>query len=123
MPQGVRLVEWHDSSGVEQRTHKPFVGGSNPPAATIILKAPIPFSGVGVCFSVDLAEAEASGGGWVGPIGCYDELRGLFCSLGELGDGTRTGPSQFLVLGSYEDLVADYKAGFAPSGVPSGGFK
>ena len=26
---------WQSSSGVEQRTHKPFVGGSNPPSATI----------------------------------------------------------------------------------------
>ena len=26
--------QWQRSSGVEQRTHKPFVGGSNPPAAT-----------------------------------------------------------------------------------------
>jgi hypothetical protein len=25
---------WQRSSGVEQRTHKPLVGGSNPPAAT-----------------------------------------------------------------------------------------
>lgn len=26
---------WQDSSGVEQRTHKPKVGGSNPPPATV----------------------------------------------------------------------------------------
>lgn len=25
---------WQSSSGVEQRTHKPLVGGSNPPSAT-----------------------------------------------------------------------------------------
>jgi hypothetical protein len=28
------LNTWQRSSGVEQRTHKPLVGGSNPPAAT-----------------------------------------------------------------------------------------
>ena len=27
-------LQWQRSSGVEQRTHKPLVGGSNPPAAT-----------------------------------------------------------------------------------------
>jgi hypothetical protein len=28
--------KWQRSSGVEQRTHKPLVGGSNPPAATCL---------------------------------------------------------------------------------------
>jgi hypothetical protein len=27
---------WQSSSAVEQRTHKPLVGGSNPPFATIL---------------------------------------------------------------------------------------
>ena len=29
-----RSCQWQSSSGVEQRTHKPLVGGSNPPSAT-----------------------------------------------------------------------------------------
>ena len=83
---------WQRSSGVEQRTHKPFVGGSNPPAATIILKAPIPFFGVGAFFLVDDAEAESPGGRGIGPFGCFGEPCGVFRSLGELGDGARNEP-------------------------------
>lgn len=30
----VSEIEWQGSSGVEQRTHKPFVGSSNLPPAT-----------------------------------------------------------------------------------------
>ena len=52
---GIPINSWQRSSGVEQRTHKPFVGGSNPPAATIVLKASIPLSGVGALFLVDYA--------------------------------------------------------------------
>ncbi len=32
--------EWQRSSVVEQRTHKPLVGGSNPPAATFLFTHP-----------------------------------------------------------------------------------
>ena len=35
----LKSLQRQRSSGVEQRTHKPFVGGSNPPAATIFTKA------------------------------------------------------------------------------------
>ena len=56
------------------------------------------------------------------PIGCFDEPRGVFRSPGELGDGTRTGASQFPVLESNDDLTADFEAGFAPGGVWNGGF-
>ena len=31
---GYNNAYWQRSSGVEQRTHKPLVGGSNPPAVT-----------------------------------------------------------------------------------------
>lgn len=34
VPQLLREGKWQGSSGVEQRTHKPWVGGSNPPPAT-----------------------------------------------------------------------------------------
>ena len=34
---GYNNAYWQRSSGVEQRTHKPLVGGSNPPAATFFL--------------------------------------------------------------------------------------
>lgn len=34
----VNGLMWQSSSGVEQGTHKPLVGGSNPPAATRFFK-------------------------------------------------------------------------------------
>jgi len=87
------------------------------------LKASISFSGVGAFFLVDHPEAEASGDGRVGPLGCFGEPRGVFRSLGELGDGIRTGASQFAVLVGNDNLVAGFEAGFAPVGGQDGGFE
>ncbi len=58
----------------------------------------------------------------MGPIGCFDEPREVPRSPGGLGDGTRTGTSQFPVLVSNDDLADDFEAGFALGGVRNGGF-
>ena len=87
------------------------------------MKASIPFFGVGAFFLVDDAEAEATSGRGIGPFSCFAEPRGVFPSIGQLGNGTRTRSAGFPVLVSNDDLIAGFEARLASGDGQNGGFK